>query len=233
MLDSFIVARKELIELLGNRHSARGALVQAGVLTTIVGVVIPSLSPSIWHSAAGIAGPFLFFPAMIAASVAADGFAGERERRTLETLLATPLSDGAIFAGKALTAVLFSTTVSALALAASVITVNVRRVDAGLFLPPPAHVTAVLGGAVGVAAVGTALAILVSTRVAVARSAQQMVSVFSMIVAGATLAILARLGIALDWASLPRVGSLLLAAGVLGLRWAMWLFRRDRIFEER
>lgn len=233
MFDSLIVARKELIELLGNRHSARGSLVQAGVLTTIVGVIVPSIEPRVWSSAPGIGGPFLFFPAMIAASVAADGFAGERERRTLETLLATPLSDGAIFAGKALTAVLFSTMVSTLAITASIVTVNVRRAGAGLFLPPVAHVTAVLGGAVGVATVGAAMAIVISTRVAVARSAQQMVSVLSMIIAGATLATMARLGIVFDWVSLPRMGSILLAAGVVGLRVGMALFRRDRVFENR
>ena len=60
-----------------------------------------------------------------------------------------------------------------------------------------------------------------------------MVSVLAMIIAGATLAILGRLGIPFDWVNLPRIGSILLTAGVLGLRAGMALFRRDRVFESR
>ena len=60
-----------------------------------------------------------------------------------------------------------------------------------------------------------------------------MVSVLSMITAGATLAIMSRLGVAFEWASLPRIGSILLVIGVLGLRAGMGLFRRDRVFENR
>jgi ABC-2 type transport system permease protein len=41
-----------------------------------------------------------FLPAIIVSAVVADGFAGERERHTLETLLATPASDRALLLGK-------------------------------------------------------------------------------------------------------------------------------------
>ena len=115
------------LRLRARSEGERASSTACRVPTTIIGMVVPSFEPRVWTSAPGIGGPFLFFPAMIAASVAADAFAGERERRTRETLLATPLSDGAIFAGKALTAILFSTLVSTLALTVSVITVNVRR----------------------------------------------------------------------------------------------------------
>jgi uncharacterized membrane protein SpoIIM required for sporulation len=49
--------------------------------------------------------PFLlmvvgFFPISISLVIALESFAGERERRSLEPLLATPLSDGQLFIGK-------------------------------------------------------------------------------------------------------------------------------------
>ena len=45
---------------------------------------------------------FLIIPLMVASVIAADSFAGERERRTLEALLYTPTTDGELFIGKLL-----------------------------------------------------------------------------------------------------------------------------------
>lgn len=45
---------------------------------------------------------FLIIPLMVASVIAADSFAGERERRTLETLLYTPTTDRELFIGKLL-----------------------------------------------------------------------------------------------------------------------------------
>jgi ABC-2 type transport system permease protein len=229
MRDSLTVLRKELTELVGNRHSARGALVQGGILVLLIGVFVPAVDPKMWRLAAAMAALYLAFPGMLAAGVAADSFAGERERRTLETLLATPLADGAIFAGKAAAAILFSAGVTSTALLASIVTVVVK----GAPPPPLAHVAAVLGGGVGIGLITTAISIFVSARVTVARSAQQVASVVSLLVAGGTLAIVAQLGIHLDWTTLPRIDAVLASVGVLALRAALGTFRRDRMFEDR
>jgi ABC-2 type transport system permease protein len=197
----------------------------------MAGVLVPWLDPTVWRSAAAMAPLYLVFPGMLAASVGADAFAGERERRTLETLLATPLADGAVFVGKALTAILFSAVVSTVALLCSIITVSLSH-KGGPF-PPQLHVAALLGGAIGVASISTAVSIFVSMRVAVARSAQQMSSVVSLVVGGATVAVIAELGIPFDWATLPRIDAWIVAAGVIALRAAMRSFRRDRMFDDR
>ncbi len=47
---------------------------------------------------------FLLIPCIVAVVVAADSFAGEKERRTLEALLYTPLSDLHLFVAKVLSA---------------------------------------------------------------------------------------------------------------------------------
>ncbi|MHB8135068.1 MAG: ABC transporter permease subunit [Anaerolineaceae bacterium] len=49
---------------------------------------------------------FLILPLMLSASIAAESFAGERERKTLEGLLYTSASDAELFIGKALSAFL-------------------------------------------------------------------------------------------------------------------------------
>jgi ABC-type transport system involved in multi-copper enzyme maturation permease subunit len=45
---------------------------------------------------------FLIIPLMVASTIAADSFAGERERRTLEALLYTPTTDRELLVGKLL-----------------------------------------------------------------------------------------------------------------------------------
>jgi ABC-2 type transport system permease protein len=47
-------------------------------------------------------GFFLLMGAMIPTVVASDSFAGEKERKTIEALLAAPISDGELFLGKVL-----------------------------------------------------------------------------------------------------------------------------------
>ena len=47
---------------------------------------------------------FLIIPLMVASVIAADSFAGERERKTLEALLYTPTTDRELFMGKLLSA---------------------------------------------------------------------------------------------------------------------------------
>jgi ABC-type Na+ efflux pump permease subunit len=64
------------------------------------------LSPgekSIFYAVNFMAPPFfLMLATMVPITIAADAFAGERERKTLETLLALPLSSKDLFIGKAL-----------------------------------------------------------------------------------------------------------------------------------
>ncbi len=45
---------------------------------------------------------FLIIPIMASSVIASDSFAGEKERKTIEALLATPLSDSELFLGKIL-----------------------------------------------------------------------------------------------------------------------------------
>lgn len=47
---------------------------------------------------------FLIMPLMVASTIAANSFAGEKERKTLEALIYTPTSDATLFMGKILAA---------------------------------------------------------------------------------------------------------------------------------
>ena len=64
-------------------------------------------------------------PLMLVAGVVADSFAGERERHTLETLLASRLSDEAILVGKVTAAVGYGWGFTLVMAVVSLVSVNI------------------------------------------------------------------------------------------------------------
>jgi ABC-type Na+ efflux pump permease subunit len=68
---------------------------------------------------------FLIMPLMLSSIIAAESFAGERERKTLEGLLYTPTSDIELFFGKVLAALIPAVLVSWLSFAVYSIIVNI------------------------------------------------------------------------------------------------------------
>src|ERR1035437_1323730 len=79
----------------------------SGVLGSFPSAAVPAwvLSSEVAHAAyVGVvylfAGFFLLVPVMVSTVIAANSFAGEKERRTLEGLLSTPVSDAELVLGK-------------------------------------------------------------------------------------------------------------------------------------
>lgn len=104
--DIWTVMLKEWREYLagasGSGSSGRGRGV-VGVLLIIglVSIFLPlQLGRELFTTAAPLIVDSLFLPYLILQTIVADSFAGERERHTLETLLASRLSDRAILFGK-------------------------------------------------------------------------------------------------------------------------------------
>src|SRR6476619_610348 len=88
--------------------SKRMTWLRLGLLIFIFGFVIPMKAGANY-----VANPMsLIIPSIVPVfmimAIVTDSFAGERERHTLETLLASRLPDDAILIGKMLTAVLFA-----------------------------------------------------------------------------------------------------------------------------
>ena len=67
---------------------------------------------------------FLIMPLMTASSIAAESFAGERERKTMEALLYTSASDAELFVGKALAAFLPALAITWLSFAGYTVVLN-------------------------------------------------------------------------------------------------------------
>jgi ABC-2 type transport system permease protein len=171
MRDAAAVAWKEWRELVG--QSGFGGWQGILLFLAAFGVVLPLMNGPAWVGSPAVALGWSWAPMFLVMTVIADAFAGERERHTLETLLASRLSERSMLFGKVAAAVAYAAALSGASLLLGLVTVNVAHRGSGLLLyPPPVLGTmAVLGllGAVLVAAVG----VLISLRAATVRQAQQ------------------------------------------------------------
>jgi ABC-type Na+ efflux pump permease subunit len=118
---------------------------------------------------------FLVVPLMASSVIASDSFAGEKERKTMETLFATPLSDGELFLGKVLVAFIPSMVVTVVSfLVYSTIVNMVSYVTLSrILLPNTVWIMLIFGVAPEIALAGIGLTVMISTRVKGFREAQQ------------------------------------------------------------
>lgn len=171
MNDLGAVVWKEWRELSGER-GLRGKLGSVAFIA-VFGIVLPLQAGPEWVTSPVTAIAWAWAPMFLITTVIADAVAGERERHTLETLLATRLTDRAILLGKILASVVHSGIVTAASLLCGVITVNVAHAsDAPLLYS--AGTLAVIGalGALGGIFIAS-LGVLVSLRSPTVRQAQQ------------------------------------------------------------
>ena len=109
---------------------------------------------------------FLIVPLMVCAVLAADAFAGEKERRTLESLLHLPIADRDLFVAKLLVSFVPALAVSWLGFIAFAIVANgvgwpvVHRI----FIPTQLWMVMILWVAPAVAALGLGVMVRVSAR---------------------------------------------------------------------
>lgn len=222
------MVKKELLEIVGDPYSRRGGFIQAGVMTLVLGVFLPASTAALWQAASPAAIAFYaLFPGVVAAAVAADAFAGERERRTLETLLATPLPESTILIGKVLAAVAWALAVAVVAFVVGTVVVNV---SAGTLVPSPLLVLGALGASLASGCFMASTATVVSMLIPAARPAQQVSSLGSMALVGGGLAAWKALGLAVTWTNAFLAEGAVLIAGIIVLQIGRALFQRDRFF---
>ncbi len=118
------VAWKELRELVWLGGTLRGGRLSLFVLLFMFGVFLPYQSGRAWVESPSTLFYWAWIPLMLVGGAVADSFAGERERHTLETLLASRLPDRAILLGKVLAAVGYGWSLVMAMLVLGLVTVN-------------------------------------------------------------------------------------------------------------
>lgn len=119
---------------------------------------------------------FLIVPLMVSSVLAADTFAGEKERKTLETLLHLPVRDRDLYVAKLLSTFLPSTAVSWVGFTVFCVVSNVVcwPVMQRVFLPTQTWMLVIFWLAPAVAALGLGIMVRVSIRVENTQEAQQL-----------------------------------------------------------
>jgi ABC-type Na+ efflux pump permease subunit len=119
---------------------------------------------------------FLIIPLMASSVIASDSFAGEKERKTIEALLATPISDSELLFGKMLVSFIPSMAVTIVSFVVYTILFDV--LSFGLFnglilLPTLNWILMIFGLAPTVALASVGLTVIISAKVKGFREAQQ------------------------------------------------------------
>jgi ABC-2 type transport system permease protein len=171
--DILSMAWKEWRELFQFGGSVRGGRLTLVLLLAVFGVFNPLMAGPEWVQSPGSMVYWGWVPLMLVAGAVADSFAGERERHTLETLLASRLPDRAILLGKILAAVAYGWVLVMGMLLLSLVTINLAR----RAWPPLLFPWRFAIGAPAIAFLGAALAatagVLVSLRASTVRQAAQ------------------------------------------------------------
>lgn len=123
-----------------------------------------------------IAPLFLIIPLMVSAVLAADAFAGEKERRTIETLLHLPISNRDLYLAKLLSAFLPAVAVSWIGFAAYLVVGNASAwpVMHRFFLPTRLWAAVIFWLSPAIAAFGLGIMVRVSARARTAQEANQL-----------------------------------------------------------
>ena len=119
---------------------------------------------------------FLIVPLMVSAVLAADAFAGEKERKTLESLLHLPIAERDLFIAKLLTAFIPAIAVSWIGFLAFCLVANTVAwpVLHRVFVPTQLWMVMIVWVAPAVATLGLAVMVRVSARARTSQEANQL-----------------------------------------------------------
>jgi ABC-2 type transport system permease protein len=146
------------------------------VFVGVFGIFMPFQFGRDWVTSPMSLVNWAWIPLFLVTVVIADAFAGERERHTLETLLATRLSDEAILFGKICAAVSYGWGMALASMVAGLITVNIIFAGHGIVMYTPEVALSIVGISLLASILATAAGVLVSLRAATVRQAQQALS---------------------------------------------------------
>jgi ABC-2 type transport system permease protein len=134
---------------------------------------------------------FLIIPVMASSVMGSDSFAGERERKTIEALLATPISDSELLLGKILVSfipAMLVTFVSFGVYATIVDAITIGMFNGMLLLPNVNFLIMIFGVAPTIALCSIGLTVIISAKVKGFKEAQQISVVLLLPVLGLVFA---------------------------------------------
>jgi ABC-2 type transport system permease protein len=235
---------KEIKEIVAIQGTAWGSIFRFALAFGLLSIFFPLwLGPSIIDQTT-----FLIFyiciPIFFGIVIVPDSFAGERERHTLETLLASRLSDRAILSGKLLVSVLYSFIMTIMFIFLALAVLNIAYWDGKILMYPAALLEFALMVALLLDTLFAAIGVLISLRAPTVRQGSE--TLFMVIFALAAIPVALYLILPndmknslLNWLSTTDptiVGLVILAvlavASLIALYLAMLNFQRSKLILE-
>jgi ABC-2 type transport system permease protein len=168
---------KEFKEIIAIRGSRRGGLLSMGILIALIGIFMPLQSGPEWFTNPLLLIAWSWMPLFLVMGIISDSIAGERERHTLETLLASRIPDAAILLGKILAAVLYAWVTLVIGLLLGALVINIAYPQ----LPTKFYDIQMFLGVLAMVFLGallmTAIGVLASLRAETVRQAYQRMSI--------------------------------------------------------
>ena len=155
------------------RGGLRGGKLGLLIFVGVFGIYMPLQSGPEFVSSPVSLIYWAWVPFLLVSSVIADSFAGERERHTLETLLASRLSDRAILFGKIAAAIAYGWGLTLGCILLGLGTVNIAYGKEHLLLYPTAIAIGIVVLPFLLAGLASGMGVLVSLRASTVRQAQQ------------------------------------------------------------
>jgi ABC-2 type transport system permease protein len=181
--DVLTVMWKEGKELLQFQGSSRSGLIGLLIMIAIFGIGMPIQWGAMWVESAASLTLWLVIPMILAATIVADTFAGERERHTLETLLASRLSDRAILLGKISAAVIFEWVITQLVFLVALIPTNILHGRGEFLVYTPAVALSGMLLSLLIAGLVSMIGVMVSLLSSTVKQAQQKLGISVFIIA--------------------------------------------------
>ena len=174
--DILTVAGKELREVFTFGDARGRGKLSFLILIGVFGFFFPLQSGREWVTSSMSIMVWGWMPFLWVSGIVADLFAGERERHTLEALLATRLSDQSILFGKLLAALTYGFSLTWIVLLSSIVTINIVYGKDGLLFYPIETTIGALVFSILVSGLSGSIGVLVSLRAGSVRQAQQAMS---------------------------------------------------------
>ena len=179
--DVLTVAWKEWREFRDQLFKFRRGGLSALIIVIMLGMFMPLQMGTLWlHSPLMLAYWPLLASGMVSTLIA-DAFAGERERHTLESLLATRLSDTAILIGKVAAAVLYGLLFTFANIFTGYIVLTIKSLGSGWIGIPVKQLSLIATLVVLACTALSGVGVFISLRAVTVRQAQQTLGIIMMV----------------------------------------------------
>ncbi|MBT3337822.1 MAG: ABC transporter permease [Anaerolineae bacterium] len=182
--DIITIVGKELKEILNARGNRKGGLIGLLVILGMFGIYMPLMSGPNWIETPISLFYWLWLPFLMVSSTIADAIAGERERHTLETLLASRVSDSAILLGKIAGTLIYGwgLTMAIMFISIAIVNIVFGIPNSTFYIYTPIVLATSIIFSFLIALLSAGIGIIVSLRAETVRQAQQTVSMGFMVI---------------------------------------------------